>query len=587
MSLISTILMLPIVLGSPVENKRFGTKLGIHFESMGSAMISTTEWNLLVYYDLNNYWSETSALINGTRSLNNLCKIIKLNSSCLSTIHHFQQLEAELRLDNGLLQRNRSKRGAFDLVGNVAHSLFGVLDSEYANEMSNTILQVKENESFLLKLLKNQTSIVDSTMNIIKQNQIETKTKFEHLDNEVRSVSENIRDINDVLVQMHLTQIFNAGVLQLTLVANNLQKVQSSILDALTESHHGKISPLLLTPKQLQNEVDQIKLHSPTSADLPISRNNDLIRLYKLMSVKGGITDQHAVFQITLPLVEPDQFEIFSLVPVPNLMNNTIVAIKSCTSFLAINKLRRQYILLNKSEFNSCYTVKHELYLCSNILIRYNYGADICACEINLFNNKSTPTCALKNSGSKDIWKPLHQRNQWIYATLSSSRVTAVCGREIIPLVLKGSGLLTLGPDCVLKHDFITMNGRQMLSNTLKASYTSLGKISELSSHVNINPVISNSNNLTEELYAKNLQDIKNLQNILEQHKIADLPNKLQVHKEHSYAVGYLALVLSFVALITTIYKCYRKQSASKLNMTIERSTDAPIPNPRNFDIII
>lgn len=50
---------------------------------------------------------------------------------------------------------------------NIAHSLFGVLESEYAEQMSRIIDQVKDNEADLVELL-NQTSVLDATINIMK-----------------------------------------------------------------------------------------------------------------------------------------------------------------------------------------------------------------------------------------------------------------------------------------------------------------------------------------------------------------------------------------------------------------------------------
>ena len=137
-------------------------------------------------------------------------------------------------------------RSALNIVGNVANSLFGILDSEYADHISDTIQKVKENESHLLNLFKNQTSIVDSTINIIRKNQLAAKARFKQLEQEIKNYSAAMQDINNVLIQIHLTQIFNSGVLELNLILNNIRKIQSSILDTLIDTHHGKISPLLI-----------------------------------------------------------------------------------------------------------------------------------------------------------------------------------------------------------------------------------------------------------------------------------------------------------------------------------------------------
>lgn len=59
-----------------------------------------------------------------------------------------------LQLYTCILATGRVKRGAINLIGNVANSLFGVLDSDYAERLSQTIDEIKNNENYLLKLLR-------------------------------------------------------------------------------------------------------------------------------------------------------------------------------------------------------------------------------------------------------------------------------------------------------------------------------------------------------------------------------------------------------------------------------------------------
>lgn len=316
------------------------------------------------------------------------------------------------------------------------------------------------------------------------------------------------------------------------------------------------------------------------------------------MRVKGTLTQQHAIFKITLPLVEHEKFNVFHLIPVPNLMNNTMAAIKPCTTFLGINASRKQYIPFTSSKFSSCDIIEQGVFVCSNIQIRYNFGANICTCEINLYSNKTTPTCILEKTDAK--WIPLDKENQWIYASPQSSKATAVCNREIIPISLKGSGLLTLDPECILKHDSITMNGRQAISSTIRSSYTSLGKISELSLPNNITVSIHNNNSTSinlEKIYAKNMNELSNLQKTLKEENIIELPNKFKSHQLHNHAIGYLALFLSLVTLII-IAKTRRSQSRQQRpTVAIENAEETielqsvrpetnnrtPTPMPRQF----
>ncbi|XP_037931284.1 uncharacterized protein LOC119666081 [Teleopsis dalmanni] len=195
--------------------------------------------------------------------------------------------------------------------------------------------------------------------------------------------------------------------------------------------------------------------------------------------VKSGITQQHSIFSITLPLIEHERFELFQLIPVPNWLNDSMAVIDSFSSILAINTHHDQYFPFMKSDLSLCETIKEGEFLCANVRIRYNFGSEVRACEINLFNNNTIPNCRLKHTINTLTWIPLNNKNQWIYATSTSSRATAVCNKEIIPLNLKGSGLSTIDLDCLLKHNFVSVQGQQIIAST-RYSYISLGKISEL-----------------------------------------------------------------------------------------------------------
>ncbi|GBP11198.1 hypothetical protein EVAR_71236_1, partial [Eumeta japonica] len=185
-------------------------------------------------------------------------------------------MEDDLQLENQLL---RNKRGALDIVGNVAHSLFGILDSEYGDEISN---------------VKQKTLAIERS------------------------------------------------------------------------------------PQQLQNEVTQIKLHVSSSVAIPVTGDDELLQLYKLMKIHGRLTNQHAVFKISLPLVELEQFKIVQLFPIPNMQNKTMVAIKPCTEFMAITTSLSQYIPLTRGDLSTCDVIKLNTFLCPNIQTRYHFGSEVC-----------------------------------------------------------------------------------------------------------------------------------------------------------------------------------------------------------------
>lgn len=53
-------------------------------------------------------------------------------------------------------------------MGNIASDLFGVPDSCFGEQYAQDMSQLKRNEDHLMQLIKNHTTIVESTFNILK-----------------------------------------------------------------------------------------------------------------------------------------------------------------------------------------------------------------------------------------------------------------------------------------------------------------------------------------------------------------------------------------------------------------------------------
>lgn len=557
------LMLMPLAIATPVHNTQFDKQLGIHFEGIGSAAVSSTEWQLLIYYDLAEFWSESALFLQGTKTLHRLCGDMREKATCTNLVKYFEHTEAELTMDSTLLSGRIHKRAAIDLVGNIAHSLFGVLDSKYAEDMAQTISQVKENEAHLLNLLKNQTSIIDSTINILKSDQEKVKKKFDQIDSQLSEIYNKVRNDGEEHYQEKVYRMFSSLCIQLIITAANLQRTQSAIFDILTNTHRGIISPLLLTPTQLQHEVEKIRFHLPESLELPV-RQEDSLQLYKFMKVKGGLSKNTVIFSVTIPLIEHEEFEIFYLTPIPNWVNNILVSIKPCSSLLAINTVRNQYFTMSNAEFNLCLLIKDNRYLCSKNQVRYQRGSATCACEINLFYNKTKSDCPVQQIKDTSTWIPLRQRNKWMYSIPSPAQVTAVCNREITQIPLEGSGLLSLEPECTLKHEFMVLDGQQVISSDLKTSYTSLWEITEQSHTKHLAPLL---NEIKIKEYIPPIQNLTNLQTSLATQEILQLPNQIKTHNYHHMTVGYSALIITGCILIYLIFK--------------RKSNPPPIPAPR------
>ncbi|XP_037932706.1 uncharacterized protein LOC119667485 [Teleopsis dalmanni] len=327
-------------------------------------------------------------------------------------------------MENALLKSPiaRSKRGAINIIGNVANSLFGVLDSNYETEMKHHLSQIYDNEEYLNKLLKNHTSILDATLNILKQTQDASKRKFTDLDAQIKLIMSTINNVSNALDKSALYYTFTSLALQVLTLTHNFQMQQQALIDAITDGHHGKINPLLISTDQFRKELQNIRTHLSQNLQLPIE-DDSILEYFRLIELKLFKTDTQVVFSLLLPLVDSETFELFQLTPIPAAINGSLVIINPLTRFIGINLHKEQLYPMNK-ELVGCHEVSNNIYLCYQQHPIYRANAEIGKCEMDLFHNKDATSCQLQRLDQNTTWFQLHNSNQWIYGMSTSYATT-------------------------------------------------------------------------------------------------------------------------------------------------------------------
>lgn len=209
-------------------------------------------------------------------------------------------------------------------------------------------------------------------------------------------------------------------------------------------------------------------------------------------------------------------------------------------------------------------------YICPNIQTKFNADADRCLCEIALLNNDSRANCYIVPTMDNTSFTQLEHNNHWLYTMQNPTRINAVCGQEHSQITLKGSGLLKISPDCMLKHKSFVIQGHQTYSSSFQSSYTSTA----IATTSNIMyPVETQSffENFHIKNYSDQLQNISDIQSKLHQQVLTDLPLQIKHIKYHHTTIAYAALILAIGTIILIIYK-----RAQCRKMAINRQLPCP-----------
>lgn len=185
-----------------------------------------------------------------------------------------------------------------------------------------------------------------------------------------------------------------------------------------------------ITPQQLEAEITKIKTYLPADLQLPVEQGN-LLPLHRIMTVRGVLTKGYAIFTIKLPLVNQEHFDLFNVIPVPVVINNTMFSLNNLTPLVPISLHWDQYFLMNTEKLNSCMQIEEGDFLCSGIQAIYNKGFGLQSCEVSLLSNESHPDCKFTELKTDAMWLQMKHKNDWIFTVKTLVRMTAVCGTEI------------------------------------------------------------------------------------------------------------------------------------------------------------
>lgn len=540
---------------------KFETNPGMYFENIARGDLITSEWKLLVYFDLNNYWMEYDGFRRIINKLNQLCEKSDQMAYCNEVLNQFRYDLVNIQEINGLIfsRKNytlgRKRRGLFNFVGTMERFFYGTLDQNYANEMADTIDKIKQNEDFLHKLIKNQSTLVDSTINIVKRQENDVRRQFEEIIREINTIKQMGQ-------KLQLNGRFSTLAVHTSLILASYRRMQQAIFDVVTKSHHDTISTLILTPKQLLKEVSRMNSELPTKLKIPgIDEKMDTLRLYRIMSVTSQITDKLLIFGVKIPLILDKSFRVFHVIPVPLLIGDEFVKIIYNNKYLMVDEHFEQYYPMGELEIHGCKEFEEDHILCmpKHPMVSRQAHRDDCGFGLLIGQYGTIPkNCHFHTSKQLSSWIRLKDPNSWIYSFASAQVLDITCRGKMANLALNGSGLIELSRGCAIHHNHITISAYGLKETEVSAAvvpnwslstYENITRIHEMH-HLSVS--VGNHTNQLDAL-KKQLKDIRE----------QTLPNEvLQNYSQQKdvvihFGVIYIILVIGLAVAVYLLWRRY------------------------------
>jgi len=415
--------------------KGFNNSLGTFVEYSGRASIAFEDWTIYASFNLESLFPAMTVFKKVYKALRDNCEISpKLCPDIIELIKFSDSI-----LQDGLVDTEDP------LVFKVKPFPLG--RDDMANEMTN------------------KSSFIDSSINV--------HVGLVELD--IDSPDFEAKDSTDWFIERMKSH--------LNLLGAQLKRSQDAILEAVISAHQGQLNPLILSIKQLEAEMLKIQARLPRGRRLPFDRST-ISDIYRVASVIPQQLENHLIFQISMPLIDVEQFNIYRLTPIPRLDNGKIQLVDTETPYLGINDHLDRYFPLQN--LDDCTELAGERFVCKHNQITYGNGDDSLACSLAAIRNQSSNGCTFRQVDRSSMWTQLVEPNSWMVALTKELSLMGVCSGESQELRINGSGILSIRSDCIVRSAAVTLQGEPQKRIPLKKGYASLQLTNKTSQEIGI-----------------------------------------------------------------------------------------------------
>nr|XP_034194813.1 uncharacterized protein LOC117611033 [Osmia lignaria] len=437
---------------------------GIFYRKLGEAKISNTELHLITYANLT-YLSQAKALLNShfikSREICNLLKEVVISkqqkSYCEETLQsvqsELQNINNKEKILNGLIGhdvKQRRRRGLINGTSYVLNWLIGTPDADDARYYSDSIEALLNDNKQTQTLLKSQIQIVSSTIKNFNNSIQSLKLTEETLNNNMKIINKYMSETDNYIINLSLETTIMEQVATLLSLCIQVSDYFDKNIESINLGNHNIISPFLITPKDLCEELINYKddfelMITPTYKNLP--------KIYKLMKLQSITINELVVFVIKLPLVKRTNFDLYNLIPLPIQHQNTSIFsfITPQNPYLLLSQQKSNFAVM--SDLRNCVEYLEGKYVCTNVNTARTTEESTCEVLLLSPHVKQIPQdCSTKTINAEmEIWTYIGS-NQWLYILQKPTTLTIICGENnndhMEDIVLQKTSMIQLHSGC-------------------------------------------------------------------------------------------------------------------------------------------
>lgn len=279
--------------------------------------------------------------------------------------------------------------------------------------------------------MKNHTSILETTLNLVKNDEANLQKQNEHL-NILADSFKNLSNSIEVEEKMHNFLMY------LNLVINEYDRQQTAI-----------IAIELFTPSQIEEQPELISRQVGAEYRVPSG-----IDIYSVSKIAVYRSNKQLVFKISIPLLGAMKHKLYRILPIPANHNGKFLWVQNSKKYLMTSADRTIHQFMD--DLSSCVHYHDKtMLICSKPTHWFTTGKPDCVWEI--FNHLPRSNCDIIERNPETFVMGMN-KNQFIFVLKDPIKVTIICKDNVNHDWLGGEGLITLEPHCTLTGDNVQLN---------------------------------------------------------------------------------------------------------------------------------
>lgn len=183
------------------------------------------------------------------------------------------------------------RRGLVDGIGNIAKTLFGIMDAEDEKHITEQVNLIKSKEQTIQHVVKTQIKVLNTTLTYISK--LEDTLEYNH---------ETLKNTTKRIYNQIATEIKREDIIEHFLIINailvDLQKDIQDIIDFLTNIQSGTLNLKIIPAEKLISELKDATSHLPQRTQFPFGLRLEEWNIIKKLLTASAYYDDTNIYTI-------------------------------------------------------------------------------------------------------------------------------------------------------------------------------------------------------------------------------------------------------------------------------------------------